>query len=389
MSKTKIQGTYLEMSLLIVFLLMSSATSGSQNGTADLFFHGTISYGNSLSLLSVRQDTIYNETGPIFLLGCNVRGRAYNPKNDGKYDDWYTDRVADSANLESFGFNTVRLLMYWECLETSTAPNEFSYNDTYLNLLRETIEVYNKKRIYVIIDLHEHGSVNELSKFIPTLGTDVDFGDEFYSDVSNNSAREHLKQLWLRVSNIFKNSSGVAGYDICNEPHRSSGKLSNQQVENLWFDIADYVISSLRANGDNHIVFVNFSPGARDAHFMSRRINDDNVVYSPHFYPGIEEGSLTVLYNDYPQLESDFQYYVNATMTTFNTPFVMEEQGFGSHSIDPGDARDIWLINAITAHRSNPLMQGWLYWCYVAYGGSVEGSGWQTRIVQEFVDKPL
>ena len=373
----------------LILLCMSLSLAIGAKSQAEIVFHGTIVYSQSLPRLYVEENIIRSDFGPFFMLGCNVRGRAYNPINDGRYDDWYTDRVLDSENIRSFGFNTIRLVTYWESVETSTTPSEFVYNDTYIDLLRQTVEAYNQKGIYVIIDLHEHGSMNELAKFIPTAGKDTDFADAFYSDVSNTSAREHLSQLWLSLSQTFRNYSGVAGYDICNEPHRKSGALSNQQVADLWFDIADYVIASLRASGDNHIVFVNFSPGARNTSYMSRRLNDDNVVYCPHFYQGIEETYLTVRYNDYSQLQTDFENDVNARMLQFSTPFIMEEQGFGSNVITIGDARDLWLKNAITIHRSNPLMQGWLYWCYVAYNGAVEGGGWQTTLIELFGDKPI
>lgn len=346
---------------------------------------GRIVYPGRLSRLYVEGNIIRNETGPFFLVGCNVRGQAYNPV-DGTYDDWWTYRESDATRMEALGFNTIRLPCYWERIETSQSPSEFTYDDEYIEKIRETVETYNLHGIYVIINLGQHGSVNELGKFIPTLGNDTDFADAFYSDTSPTSAREHLKRLWLRLSETFKDYPGVAGYDICNEPHHSSGSLSNQEVADLWFDMADYVIGALRANGDNHIIFVNLSPWARYTGFMSRKLNDNNVVYCPHFYYGINAADLTVQYNDYSNLQSDFENNVNAKMVEFNVPFIMEEQGFGGYTINEGDDRDVWLKNAIAIHKTSLLMQGWLYFCYIAYGGSMQGGGWQTTLIEYLAD---
>jgi len=51
---------------------------------------GTISYPGGLPKLYVEGNVIRNTARPFFLVGCNVRGQAYNPETDGKYDDWWT-----------------------------------------------------------------------------------------------------------------------------------------------------------------------------------------------------------------------------------------------------------------------------------------------------------
>jgi aryl-phospho-beta-D-glucosidase BglC (GH1 family) len=307
-------------------------------------------------MLYANGTSIIKSEHPIFLLGCNVRGMAYNPAVDGRYDDWYTYRYQDARHIRALGFNTVRLVVYWECLEISESPNEFSFNNSYIDLIRQTVEAYNKEGIYVILNLHEHGSVDELKRFIPTLSSDTDFADTFYSDTSNTSAREHIKSLWLRMSETFKNHTGVAGYDILEEPHHSSGSLSDQQVSDLWFDISDYVISALRAEGDNHIVFIEFCPAARSTDYMSRKLNDSNVVCEPHFYYGINTSDLSVLNNDYSWLNEQFAANVNDKMLDFGVPFIMGEQGFGGNQLT--NDQSIWLENAIAISKSNPLMQG-------------------------------
>ena len=347
-----------------------------------------------LQWLYIEDNRIRDEVGTLFLSGTNLRGMAYNPANDGKYDDWYTLREQDAAEMQALGFNVIRLVTHWERIETSQNPSEFTYNDTYIDMIKQTVEVYNDHDIYVIIDLHQHSSVNDLSRFVPTLGSDNDFADDFYNDTSPTSAREHLKSLWLRMSDTFRNYSGVIGYDIMNEPHHSSGMLTNQEVADLWFDMADYVIGAVRASGDDHIFCMNFAPWARNTGFMNRKLNDENVLYSPHFYYGINEGSLSVINNDYGWLKEQFDTNVNAKMLEFDVPFVMEEQGFGGYDIYEGDSRDVWLKNSMDVWKTNPNMNGWVYWCWIRYSGDpVRGSQgtafFGDTIVDYASDRPI
>lgn len=347
---------------------------------------------SKLQWLYIENNMIRDSVGSFFLVGTNVRGQAYNPARDGRYDDWYIYRNQDAINIQSFGINSIRLLVYWEVLETSSSPSEFSYNQSYIEMIRQTVEAYNAKGIYVMIDLHEHPDGHRLGRFIPTSNDDdTEFADAFYSDTSATSAREHLKNLWLTLSQTFKNYSGVVGYDLMNEPHHCCGSLTNQQVSNLWFDISDYVISAMRANGDNHIIFVNFCPWARSAQFVNRKLNDNNVLYSPHFYYGIDMGIMTATNNDYNWLQTQFNSYVKSQIEQFNIPFAFEEQGFGSAQINSGDPQDIWLKNMLNISNTSSLLQGWFYFCYYGTygGGPMIGGGWQGTMTNFFANKPM
>lgn len=358
--------------------------------------NGLIHY-NEVSLqlqwLRTSENTLLDDEGQIFLLGANYYGEQYNPIRDGKYADWRNAEI-DATRMEDLGFNTIRLLIFWELIEISQSPSEFTYNATYIELIRQTVETFNTHNIYVILDLHEHGAVNELAKFIPTGGDDTHFADAFYTETSTSSAREHLKRVWLRLSEVFKDYSGVAGYGILNEPHSCSGSsLSNQEVSDYWFGIADYVITALRAAGDKHIAFVNFTPWSRYTGFMSRKLNDDNVVYEEHFYYGINANDCTVANNDYVWLEEHFISDVNAKVTELNIPFIMGEQGFGGLAIHEGDDRDIWLKNVLTISKQSSMLVGWLYFNWGSYYGNPpdgydDPAFYGRSLISHFSDKP-
>lgn len=369
--------------LLLASLLTTLANGIKTEGTIPS--HGTINYSIGLPRINVEGNAIHNETGPFFLVGCNVRGQAYNPL-DGLYDDWWTYRNADAQNIKSYGFNTIRLLAYWEELETSQDPSHFTYDEAYIEKIRQTVEAYNQQGIYVIINLYQHSSVNTLGKFVPTLGNDCDFADTFYSDTSPASAREHLKHLWLRLSETFKNYTGVAGYDICGEPRRSSGSLSDQQIADLWFDIADYVIAALRNNGDNHIVFVNFSPHVSSSVLMSRKLIDPQVVYEPHWYTGINltAPNWPVTNNDINWLRNELRSRMSK-LESFGVPFVIGE--FGFESLPYNADREKWVRNSLTVFWETQGFFGDLWWCFYEYGG-LPSSTWWPPILMEYTKPP-
>lgn len=316
------------------------------------------STSSPLGMLYVEGSTIRNSEGPFFMKGCSVRGVPHNPAQDGKYDDWYTYRAKDAANIKSLGFNTIRLVVYWEELETSTSPAEFTYNEQYIERLRQTVEEYNRQGIYVIIDLHQSSRVNDLSRFIPTAGNDMTFASAFYSDASPTSAREHLKNVWLRLSQTFRDNPGVM-YELLNEPHHV-GTLTAQQVSDYWFGIAEYVTSSLRGAGDDHIVVIDFGPSARFTGYMSAPIADGNAVYSVHFYQGIDEERLIVIDNGFGWLKTVFERDVNARLAEFNVPYIMGEQGFGTYQEHDGSP-DGPLIRGTISQSTFPGLEHYDY----------------------------
>ncbi len=334
----------------------------------------------SLSNPFVVGNNVQSQTSSFFLIGANMRGQAFNPIRDGKLDDWYTYRVQDAQKVRAYGFNAIRLVTYWEYLELSTSANQFSYNASYISKLKQTVQTYNEYGIYVYIDLHEHGSLSTLGKFIPIVGTDTIFGDAFYSDTSPTSPREHLRQLWLTLSGTFKDNPGVIGYGICNEPHHN-GPLTDQQIANYWFNIADYIISSLRNVGDNHRIFVNFAPSSQSTQYMSRKLYDNNVVYEVHFYYGINTDTLILVNNDYKWLSTQFNSFVKPNLAKFGVPYVIGELGFGSNRVTPGDGMDVWIRNILTILRAQPRLQGWFYWSYNEVKGAPQGGGWEQTLV--------
>ncbi|MGA2240066.1 MAG: cellulase family glycosylhydrolase [Candidatus Bathyarchaeia archaeon] len=346
-----------------------------------------------LAPLFVKGASVYDYSGPVFLVGANVGSQAWNPIKYGQWDDWWTYRERDADNIKSYGLNSIRLLVYWEALEKSSSPNEFRYDQNYVSRLKETVEAYNRRGIYVIIDLHRHSLTagSMLGRFMPMAGGGDGFAKEWFVATGPTSAREHLKRVWLMLSDLFKDDTGVAGYDLCNEPHLGDASLTPQQVADAWLDIVDYVTGALRANADTHMIFVNFAPLAQSAAYLSRKATDPNTLYEPHFYQGIELSNYTVTNNKLDWLREAFgarDTHIFDQMARFNVPFVIGEFGFEPKTLYPGDSRYIWLRNALTVFLESSTLCGLFYYSYMAFGGNIRGDGWQRILTEYTTDKP-
>jgi aryl-phospho-beta-D-glucosidase BglC (GH1 family) len=372
---------------------------GLQSSSLKISSEGLVSYpslgSKKLERLYVEGNTIRDRVEEIFLVGCGLRGQARNPQNG--WDDFWTYAESDAKIIRDYGFNSIRLAgCYWARIETSQSPDQFTYDVGYVQHIVDTVKAYGDQGIYVIIDLHTYATaegMEPLAKFLPWSGTADYWTDEFFTDTGPTSAREHLKRVWLMLSDIFKNNWNVAGYDLLNEPHHE-GTLSNQEIHDYWWDIADYVISALRANGDNHIVFVEESPWSTNCKFMTGKLNDPNVVYEPHWYQGLNLSTdpHSVLNNDLDWLRDYFgtaSAYISTKMAEFNVPFVIGEFcDWESIHMVADSLEDIYLRNSLTVFRESPTMRGFWYHSFQSYDGVPNSSGWQQRLAEASADKP-
>lgn len=373
--------------VITLFSLVAPIKSAGNSVTISNF--GIISLPQ-LARLWVEGNQIRDQYGPLFLVGAGYNGQFRTFPGT----DFWTYAPQAAKLIKSYGFNCVRLVgCYWALVEISQNPSEFKYNMTYVQHIIDTVNAFAAEGVYVVLDMHKTpmaGDINSLANFVPWSGSGDDFADAFFTDTSATSAREHLKNLWLMMSNIFKDNWNVAGYDILAEPHHA-GNVDGQTINNLWWDIMDYVTSAIRANGDNHIIFGQCSP-YENWDFMQRKVNDPNTVYEPHFYGGVSPPNVVT--NDINQLRTLFAPTKN-TMTSFDMPFVVGEMGGfdGSSSagdIVPGSPQDIYLVNVLQVMKEATTLNGFWYWEFEAYTPQQTGagSGWQQRLVEAAADKP-
>jgi regulation of enolase protein 1 (concanavalin A-like superfamily) len=159
------------------------------------------------------------------------------------YDAWLANHVTptDVHQVKSWGFNAVRLPLHYEYFVNRDTPDE--WNEQGFVLLDNVISWCAAAGIYAIIDLHAAPggqSNNDISDYDDTRPS-------LWDSVAN---QDKTVRLWLRISERYKNQPWVAGYDLINEPAKDlpGGTL----LRTLYGRITD----AIRANGDNHILFI-------------------------------------------------------------------------------------------------------------------------------------
>ncbi len=127
--------------------------------------------------------------------GVNLSGLEYggtppqHPEEDYKY-------------LKSKGFNLVRLAFDWEKLQPVKSG---AFDTVYQALIDQNIAWAKIYGINIILDCHNYGR-----RKVSGVERVLNDGVLTYAD---------LNDLWLRLSNLYKNEETVLAYDLMNEPH--------------------------------------------------------------------------------------------------------------------------------------------------------------------------
>ena len=159
---------------------------------------------------------------------------------------WYPPTLLDKQhldNLQSWGFNVVRLGMMWSGVETGP----YEVNNTYLSIMDGIIDSLGKRGIYVILDMHQDvlsskfnsydGAplwlVNSLPKTKhaypwPLKKKPSNWEENYiayavgeaFENIYNNAsgAVDHLIFFWKTVAKRYGQKYNVLGYELINEP---------------------------------------------------------------------------------------------------------------------------------------------------------------------------
>jgi hypothetical protein len=186
------------------------------------------------------------------------------------YDAWLTNHVtqADITQVKNWGFNAVRLPLHYEYFVNRGTPDE--WNKQGFLLLDNVISWCAEAGIYAIIDLHaapggqSNNAISDYDDTLPSLWENV--------ENQNKTVR-----LWQRLSERYKTQPWVAGYDLINEPawDLPGGTL----LRSLYGRITD----AIRANGDNHILFIEGNWYSNDYTGLTPAW-DSQMVYVFHKY---------------------------------------------------------------------------------------------------------
>jgi len=187
-------------------------------------------------------------------------------------DNFITE--SDFKQVSLWGMNCIRLPFHYKIAEDE---EEILYIDRALAWAR-------KHKVYVILDLHAaYGAQN------PDWHSDsLDRKTELWTKKSN---REKTYALWEKIAERYKDETIIAGYDLLNESVLDDVSLLNEFYRK--------VIKAIRRHDQNHMLFI-------EGDFWAQKIDvlddfeDDNWIYSIHFYEPMEFAFNLIPYMHYP-----------------------------------------------------------------------------------------
>ncbi len=209
--------------------------------------------------------------------GVNLAGAEFGENNlpgtlghDYTFNSETTYRYFGAKNL-----NLIRLMLRWERLQPSLrGPLDVNY----LGGVKNNIAWAKAHGDKVILDIHNYGRYKLTENGVLNTYT----LDNVYGGVVKVAGAD-LADLWIRLSNEFRDEATVLAYDLMNEPH----DMANAS----WKTISQAALMAIRTNGDRKLIMV---PG--DAWSSAERwpivhgptswINDpeNNFAYEAHQY---------------------------------------------------------------------------------------------------------
>jgi regulation of enolase protein 1 (concanavalin A-like superfamily) len=187
------------------------------------------------------------------------------------YDTWLENHVtrADINQIKAWGFNAVRLPLHYEYFVNLGTPDV--WNNQGFALLDNVISWCTSAGVYVIIDLHAAPGGQSSNSGI----SDYDSTKPSLWESAEN--RSKTVRLWDKISERYKNEAWVAGYDLINE---TNWNLPNGT---LLRELFGELTTTIRANGDNHILFIEGNGYSNDYTGLTPAW-DPQMVYVFHKY---------------------------------------------------------------------------------------------------------
>jgi len=283
--------------------------------------------------------------------------------------------------FNTYGFNAVRLGVFWAAIE----PIPGVYNFSYLDKIKHTIELLKDYGIYTLIDFHQDGYSSKYNNGLgapvwaalsPTeegvkpgfpvnlfggqdgisLVTDRNY-EFFWTNQSGPGGRDlqnYYFDMVKVVSRFFLHTSGIMGYEIMNEPfpgvtwstcydEKTKFSAGCPQFDiNFLSPFYSSFVSAIRSVDKDRIVFYEpnvFFDSGSPTFVMAPK--DNNIGFSFHNYD-----------NDDPK--QVFDYARQHVAATTSVPFMTE---FGAALADTSQLTEL-------VEMADQDQLSWLEWAY-------------------------
>ncbi|HSW87685.1 MAG TPA: glycoside hydrolase family 5 protein, partial [Candidatus Saccharimonadales bacterium] len=177
----------------------------------------------------------------------------------------YTDYIYPHDNLDFRYFSAkhvsvIRLPIRWERIQP-TAFGPLSTTDT--DEMKAVLQTASLYHMQVILDIHNYGR---------------------YYDTPLTKDDTSLADLWTKMAAEFKDTPGLYGYELMNEPHDLPGE------SDTWSTIAQNVTTAIRTVDEKNVIII---PGYNWQNAQNWSENNsgllitdpnDNLIYAAHIY---------------------------------------------------------------------------------------------------------
>lgn len=359
------------------------------------------------------------------------------PSTNGTWDPHSSMVEKDFSDLESWGFNFIRLGLMWPGVMPESSQQ---VNTSYLEVIEQLVSNGVSHNILTLLDLHQdlmspffcgEGAPDYLVQpYLPEglSSFPLPISLPYKTNASNNNYplsqlcqskpfaayyptsavgktfqrlydnadgfADALVRYWDVSSKRFQLNQGVVGYELLNEPYfgdvyqypylLESGQTDKRYLAPLY----NRLMQTIRKNDQNHVVF--FEPAVGDvgpSGFSSPPAGDNNTCYSYHVYcfeqptPGDTRLCETVLKIEFDIKMSDVWRLQTAAMQT----------EFGAVG-DDSNSSD-WI--RVQCEMCDAQAQSWAYWQYKYFhdittaGGEAESFYFKNGTLQERKVKAL
>jgi endoglycosylceramidase len=325
--------------------------------------------------------------------------RGVNVDNAAKSDPQRMPKItqADAARIAGWGFDFVRLLVFWDAVE----PQMGVIDSAYLDRVAERVAWFGAQGISVLLDMHQDVYA---ARFCCDGAPDwaiVDDGqpfqlqdrwglnylqpaverafDHFWNeDGSHPELADHYAGAWRAIAARFAGNPDVIGYDVMNEPFPGSdfnaaeallrdtpddGGRSKSFDQTKLGPFYQRIITTIRAVDPDTYVFFEpryAAPGNGSPSFLplltDPRPGEAHLVYAPHLYPTIIDTS-----GAYPNEDPTLGMWEAARKSESfaqKCPLVLGEWGLSWST--PG--AETYVDDLLT--MADRMAAGWTYWSY-------------------------
>lgn len=301
---------------------------------------------------------IYDQYGRVVLLrGVNVPGN---------YDYPFIFTPRDLDIIREFGFNFIRLGISWR--ETEPEEGKFDHEniENYRNFIREA----QKRGIYTMPEVHQvswcvkGGDIPEWmcareARNGMDLGAIRAETDRFWN---SGDLRSKLVRFWRFLAENFRDTEGVFGYDILNEPFSFDGLSHGKFERRSLFPFYKDVIQAIREVDPERLIAVEPNAFAPALAAYTEPLPFPNLVYAPHpyFLHGYGPDGLVVLHEETPEeIRKKYERY-NKEARKMRAPLLAGE--FGGPRRDAFDFVPDWLGESL--RMQDELFIGSAVWVY-------------------------